>query len=809
MKTSECRADRLTTGLVGVVLCAAATAAAGDPAATGPQRNSPVAAADQTGSGDTNSLQTVVVTSERRAENLQEVPASITAISAAEIEGQHLENLEDIARIVPGLSLSSGGNPGMNTITLRGISSQGGNATVGEYLDDVPITTQSSYAPPSPTSGAADPKLFDLERVEVLRGPQGTLYGASSMGGAVRFITRAPEMSQFSGSLTSDLSYTRDGALNYEETGILNVPIVSGVLAVRGGVDVGELSGYIDRYAQIPLTQADVNAGNYEALRGGLLNSNVNTQRTIAGRLTAEWLPFEGLKVTPAIFAQRFNAGDTSVFYPWIGLNQQNKLVPEPSRDTLFVPSLTIQADLRWSDFTSVSSFFSRQNAHTNDGTFFNSTFIQFLADTSADLGPCNCGVAFANLGSPSYSHEQTHTITQEFRLASKLPGQSGVPLSWVAGLYASDRKIKTDEYDYIPGIRQTFLTLYGLPPEDTSFGDPFTNDLAGWNRGHEDQKQYAFFGELTYYITPQLKLTGGARTLHAETSFVWDNAGYFAQGIAPHTEASVSYNATTPKASISYDVTSDATVYATAAKGYRIGGFIVPIDLTTGTCPASLAAFGITNPRFSYSPDSLWSYETGAKTTWADNRLSVNGAAYYVDWKDVQQTFSLACGSQYTANFGTAESYGGELEILGKPLRGLTLGIEASAVHATLTKVVPNVGASVGQHLLNTPEWTATLNGEYQWPVFASTSLFLRTDYDMIGRSNGSFNVSDPAYNRPSYTLLNASAGLRQGSWSASLYARNLLNDHKIIQQVPIELLETAYTPRPLTVGVQVSARF
>ena len=800
MKTSECRTIGLSAGLLIVVQYIAAGTAVADPAA---------AATSQPDSRDPNALQTVVVTSERRAENLQEVPASITAISGADLESQHIENLEDISRIVPGLSISSGGNPGMNTITIRGISSQGGNATVGEYLDDVPIITQSSYAPPSPTSGDADPKLFDLERVEVLRGPQGTLYGAGSMGGAIRFITKAPEMTGFSGSVTSDLSYTHNGGLNYEEIGILNIPVVPGVFAVRGGVDVGELSGYVDRYAQIPLTQADVDAGNYAALRGGLINSDVNTQRTLAGRLTAEWLPFDGLKITPAIFAQRFNAGDTSVFYPWIGLNEQNKLVPEPSSDTLYVPSLTIQADLHWSDFTSVSSFFSRQNAHTNDGTYFNSTFIEYLADTSPDLGPCNCGAAFANLGSPSYSHEQTHTITQELRLASKLPGQSGVPVSWVAGLFASDRKTRTDEYDYIPGIRQTFIDLYGIPPQDTSFADPFTNDLAGWNRGREDQKQYALFGELTYYITPQLKLSGGARTLHAQTSFVWDNGGYFAQGIAPHTQDGVSYNATTPKASISYDLTPDTSVYATAAKGYRIGGFIVPIDLTTGTCPASLSAFGITNPQFSYSPDSLWSYETGAKTTWVDNRLSVNGAAYYVDWKNVQQTFSLACGSQYTANFGTAESYGGELEILGKPIRGLTLGLEAGAVHSTLTKVVPNVGATVGEHLLNTPEWTATVNGEYQWPVFGGTSLFVRTDYDLIGPSNGSFNPEDPAYSRPSYTLLNASGGLRFAGWSASLYARNVLNDQKIIQRVPIELLETAYTPRPLTIGVQLNANF
>jgi outer membrane receptor protein involved in Fe transport len=181
----------------------------------------------------------------------------------------------------------------------------------------------------------------------------------------------------------------------------------------------------------------------------------------------------------------------------------------------------------------------------------------------------------------------------------------------------------------------------------------------------------------------------------------------------------------------------------------------------------------------------------------------------YYLDWKKVQQTFTLACGSAYTANFGDAASYGGELEILAKPMRGWTLGLEGGVTHATLTSVLPNVGASVGEHLLNVPAWSATASTEYRGTVAPSTSAFVAGDYDWVGPSHGNYNMADPAYNYPLYAILNASAGVTLSNVTVSLYAKNLLNDQKIIQRVSIELLEEAYIARPRTLGVQFKAAF
>lgn len=796
----------LNTGASIIVLAAclvasgiAAAQQAGDASSTG----------SASGEVHADQLETIVVTAQKRAEQIKEVPYSISAISGTLLREQHIETFEDIARTIPGLSFGAGGTTGEDTITMRGVSSQGGGATVGLYLDDIPIVTQTSYAPPSPTSGATQPKLFDLDRVEVLRGPQGTLYGAGSMGGAIRFITKAPDPNQMTESFTTQLSGTEHGGVNYDEMAIVNLPVATGVAALRVGLDYGEESGYIDRYKQVPLTEAQVLAGDYSPAKAGLIESGTNIERTLAGRISGLYWVNDDIEITPSIFAQRLKADDTSLFYPFLGLYDTDKLVPERSSDSMAVPSLTVKADLGWADLTSITSYFWRRNWHVSDGTFFNSDFIQFLADVSPDLGYCQCGVAFTTLPGPSFSTEQTQTTTQEVRLTSKLPADTGLPISWVVGAFVSDRKIRTTEYDYIYGIRDTFFRLYGVDPANTSFADPFLNDLAGFNRGREDQRQYAGYGEVTVYVTPAFKLTAGLRLLTARTAYTFDNGGYFGQGIPPEVAATNRYYATTPKFAVSYDVTPDATIYANATKGYRIGGYIVPIDLTTGTCPAALAAVGITNPKFSYAPDSLWSYETGAKTTWFDNRLSVNGSAYYVDWNNVQQSFALACGSEYTANFGHAVSYGGELEIRARPMHGLTLGLEAGYTHATLTSVVPNVGATVGEKLLNTPDWTATFYGSYDWDLSPDATAYIRADYDWTGRSHGTFNNRDPAFSRPVYGLLNGSVGARFGNFDVSLFAKNLLNEQKTIQIVTIELLETAYVPRPLTVGVRAAANF
>jgi iron complex outermembrane recepter protein len=759
-------------------------------------------------SDNSNELQTVTVSAQHRTENIKDVPYSISALSGQELQDDHILNIEDITRSTPGVSFGAGANPGMDTVTIRGVSSQGGGATVGLYLDDVPITTTNPFNPSY--SGATEPVLFDLNRVEVLRGPQGTLYGTGSMGGTIRYIYNEPDLFQTSATTQADLSGTEHGGLNDAVSAAVNVPLVSGVAALRAAVYYSHDSGYIDHYTFVPPTETSLLAGGDDAHAGVENGSGVNASHTVAGRVMLSYEPSDQLHVNFAVHVQDYGADDTSLFYPSVGLFDEDKLVPEPTSDKMFVPSLTVTSDLHWADLTSVTSYFRRDNSHRSDGTFFNSDFIEYLADFYyPDTVPCACGAAFAAEPGPSITEQVTQTASEEIRLASKLPAESGVPLTWIGGLFLSDHRIGITDNEYVSGLRQTFIDLYHVQPQDSGFADPFTDDSVFSAKAHELERQYALFGELSYFMTRDFKLTAGLRYMDARTDYFYDESGYFAQGIPPLVILSNDYHATTPKYSVDYKVNDEVSLYADAAKGYRLGGYIQPIQTTVGLCVADLQELGLKNPGFSYDADDLWSYEVGAKSDVLGNTLSVNTAAYYIDWKNVQQTFDLSCGSPYTANFGSAVSYGGELEIRAKPLASLTLGLSGDVNHAYLTQVQPDVGATVGQSLLNTPAWTATFDAEYSWLPAPQLRGFIRGEYSWVGPSHGTYDVAAINYDNPSYGVLNGSLGFDMGRYEVSLYGSNLTNNHAIIQHVSIEETVSAYALRPLTAGVKLIARF
>lgn len=752
-------------------------------------------------------LETVVVTAQKRSESIAEVPYSVSALGGKELSEQHVVNVEDITRATPGVSFGAGANPGMDTVTIRGVSSQGAGATVGLYLDDVPITTTNPFNPSY--SGATEPTLFDVDRVEVLRGPQGTLYGAGSMGGTLRYIYNAPAFYADTREVGLDLSGTARGGLNHEEHLVINKPLEEGVSALRFGIDVSSQAGWIDHYTFVPPSQASLLAGGNDSHAGYQDQSGVNSNRTITSRLSFAWHPQEDLQLTFALHGQYYHTGDTSLYYPAVGQFAQDKLVPEPSDDRMWVPSLTVNKDVGFADLTSVTSYFWRENDHHSDGTFFNSDFIEYLADSYyPDTARCGCGAAFAAEPGPSITQQVTRTLSEELRFASKLPAQSGQPYTWIAGLFLSDRQIAISDQEYVTGVRQTFINLYHEDPAVSGFADPFPSDSVFWAIANERERQYAVFGEFSYLLTPALKASAGLRYLTAHTSYEYDEGGYFAQGIPPVVSLANDYHAATPRFSLDYQVNDKVSVYANAAKGYRLGGYIQPIQTTVGLCVADLAALGLRDPGFSYQSDELWSYELGSKSRLFDNRVSINAAVYYIDWHDVQQTFDLSCGSPYTANFGTAASYGGELEVRAKPIPSVVLGLNAGVNHATLTEVQPNVGATAGQHLLNTPEYTASLSAEYDWKPADGMTGYARTDYQWIGPSYGSYITSAVNYYNPSYGNLNAAIGVRSGRYDLALYARNVLNDHTAIQHVSIEQTVSAYALRPFTAGITLNVR-
>jgi iron complex outermembrane receptor protein len=734
---------------------------------------------------DSSALAEVIVTAQRRKEDAKEVPISMSVLGGAALENSHIESFEDISRAVPGLSFGAGGGPGLDNIEMRGVSSTAGSATVGMYLDDVPITVTNLY------NGAVEPRLFDLDRVEVLRGPQGTLYGASSAGGAIRFISNQPDLTAFGGSVSSQVSGTRHGGVNYDEQGVLNVPLVEGRAAVRIGVDFGEDSGYINNYT----------------LSDQLARKGTNDDKWAVLRLSGKVAVDDTLTITPALFGEWEKTGDTSVFYPGVGLYEQQKEVQEPSVDHLLIGSMTVAKQWGWGQLTSISSYFQQQFNRIEDGTFYNSEYLGFIIDSDPPGGIMNQGYQIGNLPGPVYTWVKTSVATQEFRLASEPSADSR--LSWVGGLFFSDYRVHRQFNAYIDNFNQTFQNIYGIPPQDAGVfaGATFPNNSVATDDTAEDEKQYAAFADVSYRFIPSLKVTAGLRYSYAPTIFNDFQGGYFSIGVPPVSQRAKFY-ATTPKFSLTYDASPDMTLYVSASQGYRIGGS--EIYVSPSLCSQDLANLGLSSAPQTFNSDSLWSYEAGLKGRFFDDTLSINLDGYFIQWSNIQQTVTLPiCGYTITTNVGDAQIYGPELEVNYKPIRDLTLGLSSEYTHDALTKVTSSVGASVGEHILNVPEWMASLRIDYSRPFADDLKGFVRADYDWTGPSNGAFNPTNPDYSRPVYSVLNASVGVNLHGYEISVFAKNLLDDRKIIQRPALLSEPEAYTLRPFTMGLNFKTRF
>jgi outer membrane receptor protein involved in Fe transport len=354
-------------------------------------------------------LEEIVVTSTKRAENPREVPISIAVLQAQDLQDAHIVELSDLARSTSGLGFTASGSvggsgPGLGNIEIRGVSSTAGQATTGIYLDDTPMIVRNFYS-----LGAAEPKYFDIDRIEVLRGPQGTLYGASSLGGTIRIVSNQPDARKTEEIVYAELSNTRGGQLNYQANAIANIPLVPNKAAIRFGVQIGENDGYIDRHTLQLDSGLNPSAGN-------LLERRANTDIWEVAKLSAMVQVTDQLTVTPSIFYQRERTGDansTSLFLPG---SQIAKNTAEPGEDTLGTATLDVKYDLGMGDLTSATSFFYRDFTRTQDGQAENSEYLTFLT-----VGvPQDVNTAIANLPSGISLSSNVRHWTEELRIASK-----------------------------------------------------------------------------------------------------------------------------------------------------------------------------------------------------------------------------------------------------------------------------------------------------------------------------------------------------------------------------------------------------
>jgi iron complex outermembrane receptor protein len=713
-------------------------------------------------------LDEIVVTATRKEEPLDRVPISVVALTQQAMDEANVRNISDIQQLAPGLQFSpQAGAAGTSTISIRGVSSGIGASTTGIYIDDTPIQIRNTG------NGASNPfpLVFDLERVEVLRGPQGTLFGAGAEGGAVRFITPQPSLDTWKAYARSELSFTDNGESNYEFGAAAGGPIVRDELGFRISAWYRQDGGYIDQ----------VNPDS-----GQLVAKNTNSKQSSAVKLDLTWKPLDNLTVTPSVYFQDYNSANRNDFF--LNLSDPEKTeyrngfaIAEPNEDTYELMSLRAQYDFSGASLVSNSSFFHRANNSTNDYT----NLVDYLIGGVA-------GPVIPNQVNNAYQLTRQNSVSQEIRLQSSNPDAR---LNWVTGFFFSNSRRTTRQYNYDPNFDSAIETMTagvpGCAPNgcDSSglFGQPLLdgNSLFRFYNLDED-KQFAGFGQIDFRIVGGLKLTAGVRYSHLDYTFVNTGAGPF-YGPAGTSTGKHSESPVTPKYGLSYQFDS-ALVYASASKGFRPGGS--QNAGLSSVCAPDLAVLGLTAAPDQYKSDSLWSYELGTKLQFLDNRLHIDASVFRIYWKNIQQIVDLPiCGGGFIDNIGSATNTGFDLAIEYKPDDHFLFGGATGYTNARLTKTIEINGVALSQN--GDPvqgagaPWSANINAEYHRPISGYES-FLRLDerYQSRWRTpDPSIYGYDPGYPAlPEQKQLNAKAGMRFNSAEISLFATNVTNAHSLL---------------------------
>jgi iron complex outermembrane receptor protein len=780
----------------------------------------PIGAAAQTaadttstppGSGEPASggLAEVIVTAQRRAQRLQDVPISVSAFSQDKLDTQGLRNIDDLTQLSPGVSFQRMGlsdtsnyNDENSDLAFRGVDSNAGTSTSAVYVDDTPI--QGRHIGFGTVN--AFPVLFDLQRVEVLRGPQGTLFGASAEGGAVRFVTPQPSLSTYTSYARTELSNTDHGGASYEIGAAGGGPLIDGVLGFRASASFREDGGYVDRM-------------DYRT--GVVTQPNANYERTAALKLGFKWAINDKLSVTPSIYYQRLYLNDTSAFWPQLsdpsgerfdnGNAQRN-----PSTDPWYLAAVRLDWDLGSAQMTTNVSYFSRRQYDTPDYTQFDRA--------NYGLSPF---APYGVFGESPFKDNQDNT-TAEIKLLST---DAAARLTWTAGLYFAHLNENEEQNIIDPALNAEYLQATGSPictaaapcPGGQIFTQPLFRII---------DRQVALFGEANLELWRGWSLTAGVRVEHATYTGASDQYGPF---LGPQFGAqtplaaagSTSANPVTPRLVLSYRPTAATMLYASAAKGYREGGINGGLG---STCVAQEQAIGLAGSPIDYRPDSLWSYELGAKLTLLQDRLQIDTSFFYIDWQQIQQNVYLtSCGQQFVANLGAAKSQGGDIDVQYRPIEDLTLSLQASYTDARYTATVCGGPVGCGTTVLPIvskddrlpgPPWTATLSGEYDLHHWAGRVPYARFDYHLTTRQLGLLPTQNPTDgasdftipNTPGYSTLAIRAGMRWSDFDVSLFGENLLNAHPILlvaRDTTVSPLYFDRSLRPRTLGLTLTYHY
>jgi outer membrane receptor protein involved in Fe transport len=735
-------------------------------------------------------LDEIIVTATRRAEQLQDVPASVSAFDTDAIALRGLQQMDDYAKFIPGLSLGQR-EPGGTTIVFRGVASSGLSfgsvSSAGLYLDEQPITSSGRNP---------DPRLIDIERIEALRGPQGTLFGASSQSGTLRVITNKPDPTAFDAWAEGALTQTHDGEPGYDFSGAVNMPLAKDKIALRLVGFRTEDAGFIDNVLSNSQGGTFDNANQAE--------DDVNSATTTGGRAALRWDISEDVDLTVAAIFQELEADANGDVNPDnAGDRQQVRFEKEPLDDKWYQLALTVNARLPFADAMFTTAYFDRDFRYENDATDYEFAFNQRAIaydNVIYDFGGDPRGFAVNN--------EKTETTTFEARLASLADDTSR--WSWLVGAFYSEDEGNTSfdsnvrNYSDTPSF-EFFDTNYDIEPTDTWFLGRYETEL----------EELAVFGEVSFDITENFTITAGARWFDYDRSFTQHQEQPKGLAVLDDNQ-STSESGTVGRFNATWRLDEDKLVYFTYSEGFRVGG-------ASPVRPESLLPS-------SYDSDELQNYEIGAKTDWLDNRLRVNVAAYYMEWDDFAVQIEDPQPGVFQlgfVNFPTAEISGVEAEFAFAltdhwQLDGALGWNDAEIAEASTFTVTDDTNTSYsftvtdGARLPLTPDWTATLGVEFRPDMtFMGGEPFARFDYAYVGDSVNSLEgiesvvSGNPVYEHPSYQTGDFRVGVQTEAWTASLFVDNVWDEEAEIFMNNRWAVRRLSVNRPRTVGVQFRYEF
>lgn len=731
------------------------------------QRRTPGAAAASVGASPSDAaggalIEEVLVTAQKRTESVQDVPSSVSVFDSRRVRQLHATTIIDYAAYIPGLNVSSGGGPGQTMITLRGIAPVGPGAVVGYYVDDAPLGSSSNYG--GGREFGLDLMPYDVERIEVLRGPQGTLYGAGAMGGLLKYVLRRPSTSDFeawAGAETFGIASAED--LGWGVRAGANIPVVAERFGLWGSYFEQQTPGYVDN------------------AHTGAADENDVTQR--GGRLASRWQISEAVSLQLGGLWQRIDSSDDAVVAlkltgldPPTGVAARGELtgfhpLAQPFSQSIDHYSATLDWDLGWASLLAAGSYSRMRTHHVQDASFIFGSLYPEATGGAADAGYAPFHIAL-----------DLRKHTQEFRLVSPAGGR----IEWLAGAFHT--REDSDQ------VRDVFaLDTAGQPIAQLPRRFLFVEFPSHY-------EETAGFGSATLRLTQRLDVTAGVRWAANRQRFR-QRSGGLETLIGPPTDLSgrSSQSVFTYNVSPRWRVDGNTMLYARVASGYRPGG---PNPRALGLPPTTAA-------------DTLTNYELGLKAHLPTLRALVNIAAFRIDWRDIQQAVIVG-GIGSTDNTGDAVSKGLELETAYSPVDRLRIGVNAAYTDAQVIAPAQGIAAA---RLGNTPRWSASAVIDYEFALARSRwSANVGGGWRYVGEQGTAIAAqtgADVSYVLPSYSAIDLAAEFARGNWMIRLFARNVTDRRAYIggglvvdaRNVPQSIEVNVGQPR--TVGVSIDVGF